>query len=236
MGAQTVGVNAIREACRRCPLAMNETLLQDLVQYKKSKNKGVSMAARSLLALYREVNPTLLKRKERGKRAAMEPNQVKAYGELRPASGVDGVELLLEDNEISTLHEPEKKLRLDVAKLLTDEDFERIEVLKLEKEMGLNPTNSKKRSRADVEAEYAVSSEIQEEVTPGDIESFVKKRKMTYEERLAHIRAGREDFEYGSKKGKKHAEKGLSSTNEMKAKQNKPFHMAQKSRRVKEKT
>ena len=87
--------------------------------------------------------------------------------------------------------------------MLTDEDFERIEVLKLEKEMGLNPTNSKKRyeradytpscnalrrSRADVEAEYAVSSEIQEEVTPGDIESFVKKRKMTYEERLAHIR------------------------------------------------
>ena len=47
----------------------------------------------------------------------MEPNQVKAYGELRPASGVDGVELLLEDNEISTLHEPEKKLRLDVAKV-----------------------------------------------------------------------------------------------------------------------
>ncbi|MBE3044022.1 hypothetical protein IMZ48_15920, partial [Candidatus Bathyarchaeota archaeon] len=34
------GLNAIREICFRQPLAMSDTLLQDLVQYKKSKDKG----------------------------------------------------------------------------------------------------------------------------------------------------------------------------------------------------
>jgi len=40
------GLNAIREMCVRQPLVMNETLLQDLVMYRKSKDKGVVMAAR----------------------------------------------------------------------------------------------------------------------------------------------------------------------------------------------
>lgn len=34
---------------------MNEDLLQDLALYKKSREKAVSVAARSLIGLYREV-------------------------------------------------------------------------------------------------------------------------------------------------------------------------------------
>ena len=49
-----VGLNSIREICVRQPLAMNETLLQDLVDYRKSKDKGVMMAARGLLSLFRQ--------------------------------------------------------------------------------------------------------------------------------------------------------------------------------------
>jgi protein SDA1 len=51
--------------CVRAPLLMNETLLEDLVKYRFFKNKGVMMAARSLISLFRIVNPELLPKKER---------------------------------------------------------------------------------------------------------------------------------------------------------------------------
>jgi protein SDA1 len=59
------GINAIREVCRRQPWAMEEDLLGDLVEYRKSRDKTVTAAARGLLQLYREVNPGMLKRRER---------------------------------------------------------------------------------------------------------------------------------------------------------------------------
>lgn len=67
----SAGINSIREICARQPLAMTDTLLQDLVQYRKSKDKGVMMAAKGLLSLYREANPELLKKKDRGKDATI---------------------------------------------------------------------------------------------------------------------------------------------------------------------
>ncbi|KAK2938348.1 hypothetical protein FoTM2_001566 [Fusarium oxysporum f. sp. vasinfectum] len=65
------GLNSIREICARQPLAMTDTLLQDLVQYRKSKDKGVMMAAKGLLSLYREVGAELLKKRDRGKNATI---------------------------------------------------------------------------------------------------------------------------------------------------------------------
>lgn len=59
------GLNSIREICRRQPWAMEEDLLGDLVEYRKSRDKTVTAAARGLLRLYREVNPSMLKRRER---------------------------------------------------------------------------------------------------------------------------------------------------------------------------
>ncbi len=41
-----VGLNAVRELCNRCPLALDETLLRDLAGYKTYKDKGVMAAAR----------------------------------------------------------------------------------------------------------------------------------------------------------------------------------------------
>lgn len=63
----SAGLNAIREICVRQPLAMNDTLLQDLVMYRKSKDKGVMMASKGLLSLYREVGAGMLKKRDRGK-------------------------------------------------------------------------------------------------------------------------------------------------------------------------
>lgn len=91
------GLNAIREICARQPLAMTETLLQDLVMYRKSKDKGVMMAAKGLLSLYREVGAGLLKRRDRGKEASMgiRSGEIseKRFGEVEEG-GIDGIELL----------------------------------------------------------------------------------------------------------------------------------------------
>lgn len=91
------GLNAIREICVRQPLAMTETLLQDLVQYRKSKDKGVMMAAKGLLSLYREVGADMLKKRDRGKDATMGLRsgdlQQRKFGE-QEAGGIEGLELL----------------------------------------------------------------------------------------------------------------------------------------------
>lgn len=38
-------LNAVREVCARCPLVMTDELLQDLAQYKTSKDKSEFFAA-----------------------------------------------------------------------------------------------------------------------------------------------------------------------------------------------
>lgn len=93
----SAGLNAIREVCARQPLAMNDTLLQDLVMYRKSKDKGVMIAAKGLLGLYRDVGPDMLKKKDRGKVAAMEMqsggHKERRYGEEQTGE-IEGLELL----------------------------------------------------------------------------------------------------------------------------------------------
>lgn len=93
----SAGLNAIREICVRQPLAMNDTLLQDLVMYRKSKDKGVVMAARGLLGLYREVGAEMLKKRDRGKDATigLKAGSMKdrRFGE-QELGEIEGLELL----------------------------------------------------------------------------------------------------------------------------------------------
>jgi protein SDA1 len=84
-------------------LAIDATLLQDLTEYKSHRDKGVMMGARSLIALYREVNPELLKRKDRGKEASIGIKDFKSlqYGsaDATGAEGITGIEFLNEGDE-----------------------------------------------------------------------------------------------------------------------------------------
>ena len=93
----SAGLNAIREICVRQPLAMNDTLLQDLVMYKKSKDKGVMMAAKGLLSLYREVGADMLKKRDRGKEAAIGlrhgDRKEQRFGEEKSGQ-IEGLDLL----------------------------------------------------------------------------------------------------------------------------------------------
>ncbi|TPX60670.1 hypothetical protein PhCBS80983_g01585 [Powellomyces hirtus] len=93
----TAGLNGLREICARCPLAMSETLLQSLIEdYKNTREKGPMNAARSLLGLYREVNPEMLRKKDRGKSATVNLKDFKPaqYGEVKAEDLLDGADLL----------------------------------------------------------------------------------------------------------------------------------------------
>lgn len=93
------GLNSIREICTRNPLCMNSTLLQDLTEYKGSKDKGTMMASRSLITLYRDVAPEMLQKKDRGKAAAIGVargiKESTQFGvERGVVRGIEGLELL----------------------------------------------------------------------------------------------------------------------------------------------
>ncbi|RNA26571.1 SDA1 -like protein [Brachionus plicatilis] len=109
-----VGLNAIREICGRCPLAMSEDLLGDLVLYKTYKDKAVSSAAKSLIQLFREKNPQMLHRKMRGKpteESIAEFAKTRQYGELDAKSYVPGAEII--DLESLKPKEPEKTINIE---------------------------------------------------------------------------------------------------------------------------
>jgi len=63
----TVGIKTVRELCLRTPLVMTPELLQELVEYKKYRDKEVATVARGLLSLFRELAPSMLKKKDRGR-------------------------------------------------------------------------------------------------------------------------------------------------------------------------
>jgi protein SDA1 len=103
-----VGLNAVREICVRSPLAMEEDMLGDLTLYSRSKQKAVAQAARSIIVLYRQVNPSLLRRKERGHMSREDAKRETKYGEEQILSRIPGAreledELDSDDEAVPTL-------------------------------------------------------------------------------------------------------------------------------------
>ncbi|KAJ3896717.1 SDA1-domain-containing protein [Lentinula edodes] len=94
------GINAITEICRRQPLDVDlRPLLNDLIEYRKSKDKTVIAASRGLLHLYRETHPEFLKKRERGKEASINMKTAVArnlpYGRSANAAvDIEGLSLL----------------------------------------------------------------------------------------------------------------------------------------------
>uniref|UniRef100_A0A1I8EUB8 Protein SDA1 n=1 Tax=Wuchereria bancrofti TaxID=6293 RepID=A0A1I8EUB8_WUCBA len=93
--AVTVGLNTIREIFANCPFAATEDLLRDLTDYKRFKNKNVSMAARGIITLFRAVNPKLLHRKDRGRPTQkLKDLKVAEFGVEYAKEFVEGAECL----------------------------------------------------------------------------------------------------------------------------------------------
>lgn len=120
----TVGLNAIREILIRQPLALDEAQIEYLIEFRSYKNKSVMSAARSLINFFREVCPMLLPKKYLGrdKEWLTEEDKIApVFGEELVAKTVDGAHLLKEDkNGISVA----------AQRMLTTDDFRRMEVLK----------------------------------------------------------------------------------------------------------
>uniref|UniRef100_A0A6I8R9I6 Protein SDA1 n=1 Tax=Xenopus tropicalis TaxID=8364 RepID=A0A6I8R9I6_XENTR len=273
----TVGINAIKELTARCPLAMTEELLQDLALYKTHKDKNVSMSARSLIQLFRSLNPEMLQKKFRGKPTeASKEARIHAYGELDAKDYIPGAEVLEveqekteepeeddgwesaslsdddEDGEWIDVHHSSDEEQQEVAdkiqampaeerkakaatvsasRLLSQEDFKKIRLAQLAKEMNNAPGKSVKRKNIEIDSdEEERSGEL---LSLRDIEHLHKKPKSDKETRLATVMAGRTDRkEFVRKKSKMNPH--ASSTNKEK-KKNKNFMMMRYSQNIRSK-
>ena len=90
----TIGIKTVREICVRAPLVMTPELLQDLVEYKKFRDKEVSRAARGLLGLFRELAPGMLRKRDRGRGADAAILVAGEYGQSHIADKIEGLDML----------------------------------------------------------------------------------------------------------------------------------------------
>lgn len=99
-----VGLNAVKEVIARAPALLEEEgaqdLVQDLVLYRKDRDKGVVMASRGILNTVRELYPTLLARKDRGKGHDADAVPT-AFGALPVVSDVLGADLLAAERALA---------------------------------------------------------------------------------------------------------------------------------------
>ncbi|XP_027311833.1 protein SDA1 homolog [Anas platyrhynchos] len=275
----TVGINAIKEITARCPLAMTEDLLHDLVHYKTHKNKNVMMSARTLIHLFRSLNPEMLQKKYRGKptEASVEA-KIHEYGELDAKDYIPGAEVLEvvneeekgknleedgwesasmsegeddEDGEWIDVHHSSDEEQQEVAekmksmpieerkakaaavstsRLLTQEEFHKIRVAQLSKELNSAPGKAAKRKNIEIDDEEESRGEL---LSLRDIEHLHKKPKSDKETRLATAMAGKTDRKEFVKK-KTRMNPFASSTNKEKKKQ-KNFMMMRYSHNVRTK-
>lgn len=87
-----LGLNCLREICKRQPLVMTKELLEHINTFKNFKNKSVVMATAGLVNLFKEIRPSLLRNKLR----EGEVDMVGEYGEVKVYTRVPGAELLEE--------------------------------------------------------------------------------------------------------------------------------------------
>ncbi|XP_007558948.1 protein SDA1 homolog isoform X2 [Poecilia formosa] len=269
----TVGINAIREVAGRCPLAINEDLLQDLAQYKTHKDKNVMMSARGLIQLFRNLNPQLLHKKDRGRPTeASTEAKIKDYGELEAKDYIPGAEVLEveeenkeeeedgwesasisdddEDGEWVDVHHSSDEDAGEVAEklqsipaeerkvkaaavsgswLLTQDDFKKIRLAQMAKEVNAAPGKGQKRKMADSDNE----EDKGELLTLRHIEKLHKKPKSDKETRLATAMAGRTDRKEFMKKRTKLNPHASTSNKEKRRKKN--FMMMRHSQNVRTK-
>lgn len=234
------------------------------------------MSARTLIHLFRTLNPQMLQKKFRGKptEASIEA-RIQEYGELDAKDYIPGAEVLeleKEENtendedgwESASLSEEEedgewvdvhhssdeeqqavaKKLdsmpmeerkakaaAVSTSRVLTQDDFQKIRMAQMKKEMDAAPGKAQKRKYLDMDSDEESRGEL---LSLRDIERLHKKPKSDKETRLATAMAGRTDRkEFVRKKTK--INPFSSSTNKEKKKQ-KNFMMMRYSQNVRSKT
>ncbi|KAK6590859.1 hypothetical protein RS030_111892 [Cryptosporidium xiaoi] len=111
-----IGLNTIREICCRIPTVLDQDKLMDLANFRNINNKGISIAARSLINLYRDIMPGLLHRSLLNKESAINirdgnyDESSTLYGHKKIENTVSGTDLLMKY----------KQLKLEKDNLLED--------------------------------------------------------------------------------------------------------------------
>ncbi|GAB1601700.1 protein SDA1 homolog [Argonauta hians] len=131
--AIAIGLNAVKEVASRCPLALSEELIQDLAQYKTSREKAVSMASRGLIQIVKQINPSILHKKDRGRLTeAMQDTKQPTYGDTKAMSYLPGAEVLLEQSKNSDEDDDDDED--------SDEEEDKLEDASMEDEEGKKQT------------------------------------------------------------------------------------------------
>ncbi|KAL0225019.1 hypothetical protein RCL1_002931 [Eukaryota sp. TZLM3-RCL] len=198
-----IGLTTVRELVVRCPYAVEPDLLADLVGYISYKDKGVVMAARSILQCYREEAPELLPRKLRGRppkkerRAGEEEEEEGDYSEVESEIDLDSDDWESGDGSDSSDD--------------SDSDCDSID-----EELSELP-------------QTVESSDSEEELIndPSVFEAPPLKKKRTKEDRVATMQGGR-DKKYIAKAAIRSMKKGGGTTNKTKQKK-KSFLMVRNS-------
>jgi protein SDA1 len=192
-----IGLNTAREVCVRVPLAMDETLLADLIEYRRDRDRAVVAGARSLLQLFRTKAPALLHKKYRGKGCDVDA-EVEAYGAVKVATGVDGAELL-----------SAREARLAAKGMLAERDDE-----KEWKEGGLKEEGEEEGEESAVEVDSDMSGDELEGGSGEGSEEEDQEQEEEQEEEGADGKAGDGDEEGGESSEDKGEDAGGSEEDE----------------------
>eukprot|EP00434_Breviolum_minutum_P032594 symbB.v1.2.028827.t1/scaffold3092.1/size63782/7 len=241
-----IGLNTIREVCARSINILTEDELTDLCGFRKHKNKGVSMAVRSLINTYRELHPQLLHRSLRGREATVAVSRGEAqpaqFGQLQASEKIEGLELLAAKKGKHDETVPGDGMDLMSDKVLSPEDFKQLRKLRLQKSIEMQmgrkrrgeDISSSSGSSSDSDAEEderGLTGRLPDQVS-ADMLSATPKRARTKAERLARVKAGRTDFKEKVLERAKNRKGG--KTNKENAR-NKPLLMTLQSKAVKDK-
>ncbi|KAF5307830.1 hypothetical protein FQR65_LT18330 [Abscondita terminalis] len=214
-----IGLNAVREICTRCPLAMSEDLLRDLVEYKNYRDRSVMMAARSLMHVFRNTRPELLHKKDRGRPTeATQEHSSLQYAQIDAKDYISGAEVLLkevkEDVEIDSESNSDDDEWVDIPQsddelvsdkpdgnekldLQTKRELAKKKLANIQKQVDPYKKGQKRKLE---ETDASAKSEL---VQLGDIENIYKKRKHDKESRVESVRKGQADREkFGYKDGR----------------------------------
>uniref|UniRef100_A0A452TPZ0 Protein SDA1 n=1 Tax=Ursus maritimus TaxID=29073 RepID=A0A452TPZ0_URSMA len=255
----TVGINAIKEITARCPLAMTEELLQDLAQYKTHRDKNVMMSKKfrgkpteaSIEARVQEYGELDAKdyipgaevlevekeedaeNDEDGWEGTSLSEEAEADGEwvdVHHSSDEEQQEITKKLNSMPVEERKAKAAAISTSRVLTQEDFQKIRMAQMRKELDAAPGKDQKRKYIEIDSDEEPRGEL---LSLRDIERLHKKPKSDKETRLATAMAGKTDRkEFVRKKTKMNP--FSSSTNKEKKKQ-KNFMMMRYSHNVRSK-
>jgi len=256
-----VGLNGIREVCSRAVNILTEEELGDLAGFRKHKNKGVAMAARSLINTYRELHPQLLHRSMRGREATMALSRGEVaepvYGSGQASDKIDGLELLSAKEEkrrssadargakdTRTAEEAAKQMMAE--RVIGSNEFKELRKMRLQKSVQMQLGRKRKAEEISSSSSGSECSDSEEEQSdgeqgmPGRLPEGVsgdqlratKVKTRGKKARQDRIKEGRTDFKE-KLLDKRKARKG-GSTNKEKNR-NKPQLMMMQSRTVQQK-